>query len=502
MIQHLEAFKGQLAIHPAYIDTMAPAFQSFLSDAKVRADLVARYEDHIKRRRVGEEGLESLSTGTENVQVVGSTAIMHIPSVITKRYGFFSWWFGGSASDDIALTAKILGESDQIDNVVINMDSPGGSVNGVALAAEAVRELRSNKNVITVANDLMASAGYWIGSAADQILINPSSIVGSIGVFAQIVNYARLLEELKIDVEIIRAGKFKATPNSVEPLTDEGRAIVQRGVNYHYGQFIQAISLNRNISMSEAKDKANGLVHEGQDAIEAGLADGEGTLANTVEQLEESSKRKSVFQFAASLLPGSKKATVQAEEAEETEAAAEETEQGNDAGARLAEMEARFKALEAQNERMASLLEQQTTALEQSALGALKNENSRFVDHLKSNGQVRASSADGYLAVLNHLAGVPEDEQTVAFGDEKTTIFAFLRRELNAALPIVSLDEAAPAEGKAAGSLPTASGIAKEEVGDLKTAAKAYADAEEAAGRPRPAAHVAIAKVLAERNSN
>lgn len=493
-MNHLDQLSGPLAIMPGYITSMVPRMESYIRGEA--DDLVARYDEAEKKRRVNQDGLQSLSTGTEFVQINGNTAIMHIPGVITKRFGFMTWWYGGSAADEIAFCARVLAQSDLIDNVVINMDSPGGSVSGVALAADAIRNLRKEKNVITVANDMMASAGYWIGSAADQVLVNPSSVVGSIGVFAQIVNYSRLLEELKIDIEIIRAGEFKATPNAFEPLTDTGRSIVQRGVNHHYDLFIEAISLNRNISMNNAKEKANGLVHEGSASIQAGLADGEGTLNETVEALEDANPRKSVFSFVSSMLPSSKKAEPKAttEQPAAEEATEEETAPVEDE--RLAAMEAQLQALAAQNQRLASLVENQSTALEQAGLAALRDENARFVDHLKQETKVRAASAGGYLATLNLLAGLPEDQQTIAFGDTKTTVFAFLRQELNAALPLVSLEEHAPSEGKDAAAMGASKGIDKAEVPDVKNRAKAWADAEEKRTGIRPPDHKAVAAVV------
>ena len=505
MSQFYNTFFGPLAMLSTSIPLFQERFQSFMQADK--SDLLARYEDDKRRKQVNEKGLESLSTGTEDVRVIGSTAIVPVGNVITKGYDFMTWWYDGTSADMVRFACGVLGESDNIDNVILHIDSPGGSVNGVALAADSIRELRTKKNVVAVADDYMCSAAYWLGSAASQVLVNPSSVVGSIGVFAQITNYARLLEELKIDIEIIRAGKFKAMPNAVEPLDDTGRALVQNDINYHYRMFVEAISLNRNITMEEATNLADGTVSNGAEAIEANLADGEGTIDQTVDQMTAQQPRSSVFGFLKNSIMGSQKsvpvATVEPTDDDNDDPgdddSQEQSAQASD-DSRFAALEAQIAQLQAANQNLNVQIQNQNAALADERFGAMEDRNVRFVEGLINSGRMRAAAGPGFLATLNALVRLDASEQEIAFvvhGEEKkTTMFAFLQEQLSASTPIVSLgEEIAPATGDSAEAMATDQEVTRESVNDLKAKALAYQKAEAEAGRT-VSNHAALQHVL------
>lgn len=229
-------------------------------DAGVEAGI---YDDPVKRSGTRKEG---------------STAIVPIRGVMAKRANLMTRMSGGTSTELLRSTFQALAEDDDVKRVVVDIDSGGGSVQGVAEAANALRELSAKKETVAVANDMMASAAYWVGSAARKVYVTPSSTVGSIGVLAMVTDQSEALEEKGIKVHVVRSAEFKALSNGSEPITKKALKEIEKGVNYYHSEFVGAISSNLNISQEQAEEMANGKVHEARQAIEAGLADDEVTL--------------------------------------------------------------------------------------------------------------------------------------------------------------------------------------------------------------------------------
>ena len=150
--------------------------------------------------------------------------------------------------------------------------------------------------------EVLASAGYWIGSAANAIYISgPTVQVGSIGIVVdRTFNPNSALRE-----ESIVAGRYKRLVKSNEPLSDEARAIVQADVDYVYSLFVDAVAQYRDTTAQQVLDRmAEGRVFRGQQAIDAGLVDGVSTLDALVESMAAdpapyANRRKAVFAVAA-----------------------------------------------------------------------------------------------------------------------------------------------------------------------------------------------------------
>jgi signal peptide peptidase SppA len=220
------------------------------------------------------------------VRIKGSTAIVPIIGTIGKRMNLMTAFSGGVSTDMLASTFRALAADSRITNVILDVDSGGGSVQGVELATRALRELSKVKNTIAVANDMMCSAAYYIASAANKVYVTPSSTVGSIGVLMMLVDKSKQLADTGVSVKIVRSAEFKALTTGMEPITDEAIKKCEETVNKYHGDFVNAIAINRNITMEQAEQLADGRTYEGVDAVEAGLADGEMTLEEVVETVE------------------------------------------------------------------------------------------------------------------------------------------------------------------------------------------------------------------------
>jgi protease-4 len=170
--------------------------------------------------------------------------------------------------------------------VVIQIDSPGGTVPGSEALHDAIRELSGKKPVVAVVNTLAASGGYIAAMGADRIVARRTAIVGSIGVIFQVPNVTKLLDTIGVSVESVRSTPLKAAPSGVEPTSPEARAAIVALVNESYGWFRGMVTDRRQISGSELDRVADGRVFSGQQALSLKLIDQIGSEKDAIAWME------------------------------------------------------------------------------------------------------------------------------------------------------------------------------------------------------------------------
>lgn len=132
------------------------------------------------------------------------------------------------------------------DEVVLRLESPGGSVNGYGLAASQLQRLRDKQIPLTVCIDkVAASGGYLMACLGHKIIAAPFAIIGSIGVVAQMPNFHRLLRKNDIDVELLTAGEYKRTLTLFTENTDKGRKKFQEDLEQIHLNFKDYVLSNR-----------------------------------------------------------------------------------------------------------------------------------------------------------------------------------------------------------------------------------------------------------------
>ena len=213
-------------------------------------------------------------------------AILPLFGSIFPRANMMTEMSGATSAEKFGAEFSALVDNPEISAIVLDINSPGGQVNGIAETANRIYEARGKKPVVAVANHLMASAAYWIGSAADEIVVTPSADIGSIGVFAVHQDVSKALEQDGVKVSIIKEGKYKTEGNPYEPLADEARAAIQTRVRESYDAFVNAIALHRGVKPDDVRDGyGEGRVVGAQQAIRLGMADRIETLDQTVSRL-------------------------------------------------------------------------------------------------------------------------------------------------------------------------------------------------------------------------
>ena len=169
-------------------------------------------------------------------------------------------------------------EDKKVKAVVLRINSPGGSALSSELIWREIQEVRKVKPVVVSFSDVAASGGYYIGVASDMIFTEPTTITGSIGVFATIPNVNGLADKFGINAEQVGTHRQSVDYSLFEPLNDDFREVLRSDIEITYNLFLTRVAEGRDISVSRADSLAQGRVWSGTDAVALGLADALGGL--------------------------------------------------------------------------------------------------------------------------------------------------------------------------------------------------------------------------------
>lgn len=162
--------------------------------------------------------------------------------------------------------------------VVLRVNSPGGSAASSEVVQREVRLLRREKPVVVSMGSYAASGGYWISAYADRIFAEPTTITGSIGVFGMQFDVQRLADTIGLSFDRVKTGRFADAMTVSRPKTPEEMAVLQRMVDWIYGEFLAKVAEGRNLPPEKVAAIAQGRVWSGADALEHGLVDELGGL--------------------------------------------------------------------------------------------------------------------------------------------------------------------------------------------------------------------------------
>jgi len=180
---------------------------------------------------------------------------------------------------------KKFGDDDSIKAIILHVNSPGG---GVAASEEIYREVKrirdeKKKRIVASIESVGASGAYYVSSATNKIYADKGSIVGSIGVIAEWVNYGDLLHWAKLKDITMKAGEFKDTGSPTRDMTPAEKEYLQSLIDNMHGQFIQAVADGRKAKFDDIKAIANGKVWTGEQALSMKLIDQVGDFQAAVD---------------------------------------------------------------------------------------------------------------------------------------------------------------------------------------------------------------------------
>lgn len=233
----------------------------------------------------------------------GGVGVLTLEGVIAPKANLFMQICGGISAQEAIRQLDSMAADSRVKSAIMAIDSPGGSVQLIPAVAAAARRLAEAKPLVSVSQGVMASALYWIGSAANAVMISgETDMVGSIGVVATHNYQPRASGSVTTEVT---AGRYKRMASGNGPLTEEGRAYLQGQVDQLYTAFLDAVALHRGATADQVhQNMADGRIWIGQQAIDQGLADGIATVDDMAEQLATnpsafSARRKAVFAVGA-----------------------------------------------------------------------------------------------------------------------------------------------------------------------------------------------------------
>lgn len=229
-------------------------------------------------------------------EVRDGVALVPMRGVMAQRMNLMTDVSGGTSSELLARDVKAATEDTKIKGIILRADTPGGAVAGTQLAAQAVMAARDVKPVVTLVEGLMASAGVWVGTGASQVYLSSAvDQVGSIGVVVEHIDRSKQLDAVGIKKTEVFAGKYKRIASDNGPLTESGKATLQDTVDTIYSIFVGDVANQRGVSVEKVlADMADGRMFIGQQAIDAGLADGFATLDDLIGEVKDQAKWRSI----------------------------------------------------------------------------------------------------------------------------------------------------------------------------------------------------------------
>src|SRR5689334_16120448 len=196
-----------------------------------------------------------------------------------------------SDSDRVEALERL--EKSQTAAVIVHINSPGGTTAGSEQLYDSLMRLKAKKPLVVVVEGLAASGGYITAIAADHIVAQQSSLVGSIGVLFQFPNFTDLMKTVGVKVEEIKSSPLKAAPNGFEPTSPEARAAIDALVKDSYAWFRSLVKERRGMDDALLEKVADGRVFTGRQAVELKLVDQLGDEKAAVAWLVSEKKVKS-----------------------------------------------------------------------------------------------------------------------------------------------------------------------------------------------------------------
>lgn len=192
------------------------------------------------------------------------------------------------SSEELLACFQLADQSKKLKVLILRVDSPGGFVGSSQELFRRIRQFREHRNlpVIVSVENICASGAYYIAAAADTIIVNPGSQVGSIGVIIDLLNVRELMDKFGIDARTIKTGKYKDAGDPTKRLTEEEdvleRTYFKGLIDQVLAQFVKDVAESRRLPEDKVRKIAHGGVFTGLQAVELGLADSVGNYVDAV----------------------------------------------------------------------------------------------------------------------------------------------------------------------------------------------------------------------------
>lgn len=265
---------------------------------------------------------EKKNNNSKNViSTVNKIAVIELQGVIDSS-SEEKILFAESNAANMLKTLKTVASDNNIRGVIVKINSPGGTVAMSQNIYNEIIKLRKTKPVVAVFDDVAASGGYYIASAADRIIAQSGTLTGSIGVIMSFMDYHNLLiDKLNINSVVIKSGKYKDIGSGMRAMKDEEKQLMQNIVNDSYEQFLEAITSGRisrtdkysaeikKLTVDVLKANADGRVFTGRQAYKLGFVDALGGVDTAMSMIEKMAQEKYGNSLSAKFINYNKKSS-------------------------------------------------------------------------------------------------------------------------------------------------------------------------------------------------
>ena len=253
----------------------------------------ARASDEVMRNIAADRNARDARRQSSVSNSGGGIAVLPLYGIVTQRGNMVDDVSGpGTAStQQFSNILRAALQDETVSQILIDIDSPGGSVYGVAELADEIVSARAKKPVVAIANSLAASAAYWIGCSASEFYVTPGGEVGSIGVWQAHQDYSKAMDEAGVKTTLISAGKFKVEGNPYAPLDEEAQGFMQSRVDDYYAAFTKAVAKGRGVPISQVRDgMGQGRVLGADAALASSMVDGIATFDDVVKKMRRDAR--------------------------------------------------------------------------------------------------------------------------------------------------------------------------------------------------------------------
>lgn len=275
-----------------------------LADHARRLDLHVHLTPEIKAEaRAAADRQRKYQTTADGIAVVNLTG------TLMKHVSSFS---RGTSTVMARQAIRAAVEDPAVRALVINIDSPGGTVSGANDLGDEIHAARQQKPTWGYIEDIGASGGYWQAAQTAQLWAGAAALVGSIGTYGVVQDYSARASQMGVKVHVIRAGKMKGVGVEGAEITAEHLADLQREINDLNDIFLQAVARGRGdrLPLAKVREVADGTLHVGLKAVEKGLIDHVGSFESMLTTLRNSLEKKTMSKSSTAKADSSTTAAV------------------------------------------------------------------------------------------------------------------------------------------------------------------------------------------------
>lgn len=285
-----------LLIHPAKLEVIVSILGARIGAGNFELDL----PEPDMNRFVGTPARQSRPMGMSSA--FKGVSIIPVEGTLVNRGAWLGSKSGMTSYEGLKAQLLDAAADPEIKSIVLDINSPGGEAGGAFDLAQTIRDVKTQKRVVAVVNDMAASAAYAIASSASEIVASSTSSLGSIGVVMTHLDRSAEMQAKGIKPTFIYAGAHKVDGHPFAPLPDNVRADLQAAVDSYYEQFVSSVAAGRGQRLSADQARATeARMFIGAEAVKLGLADRVGSFENVLADLTAAStgKRQSIEQTGA-----------------------------------------------------------------------------------------------------------------------------------------------------------------------------------------------------------